>query len=55
MSKDVKKLIRIPEELTVFVSVLAKSLNISENDAYKMIVFDYFRNSRESLFKVSNI
>jgi len=52
MAKDIKKNIRIPEDIATFVSVLAKSLNISENDAYKMIIFEYVRNTRENMFYI---
>lgn len=52
MSKDVRKNIRIPTELADFVTILAASLNISENDAYKMIVFEYFKNCKNDLFYI---
>lgn len=52
MAKQVKKSIRISDEMADFVTVLAKSLNISENDAYKMIIFEYIRKTKDNMFYV---
>lgn len=52
MAKDIKKTIRISEDIAIFVSVLAKSLNISENDTYKMIIFEYMRTTKDNMFYI---
>lgn len=52
MAKEVKKNIRIPDSMADFVTVLAKSLNISENDGYKMIIFEYMRKTKSDMFYI---
>ena len=52
MAKEIKKTIRITDEIAIFVSVLAKSLNISENDAYKIMLFEYIRKTPRELFYI---
>lgn len=41
MAKEVKKYIRITDEMQDFISNLAKKLNISENDVIKVMIYDY--------------
>lgn len=43
MAKEIKKTVRITSEMDSFISDLAKSLNISENDVVKMIFFNFMR------------
>ena len=39
MSKDIRKTIRLPEDLINQVKLIADYLNLSENDAYKFLIY----------------
>lgn len=52
MAKLIKKTVRIPEEISMFASILAKSLDVSENDVYKMMLFEYIRNTKNDMFYI---
>lgn len=40
MAKETKKTVRITDEMKSYIENLAKRLNLSENDVFKMIIFN---------------
>lgn len=46
MANEIKKYIRIPAEMNDYIRFLAQRMNISENDAIKMIIFNDMKSSR---------
>ena len=52
MSKDERMTIRIPKELKNNIELIAKELNVSNNDMVKFILYNYV--SYSSTCKLSN-
>ena len=51
VSKDITKKIRIPACFDEYIKITARLLNISENDAIKMVIFDHMRKTRYRTFE----
>jgi glutamate formiminotransferase len=51
VSKDITKKIRIPAGFDDYIKITARLLNISENDAIKMIIFDHMRTTKYKVFE----
>lgn len=51
MAKEVKKYIRIPKAMNEYIAILANFMNVSENDAIKMIIFNSINNTNFNVIK----